>query len=152
MSRTRCLLGGYHYLYRLRGMSLGQFWLHGHLHSLYISSRESFGVLLALPLDCQLCHCSRHRAWRWDRQSDECHTDYIFCQRWYNQRAMVSDILLDDVRDTAGYWFTLCIPGGILVVGIIAHLLIIDNPQNLGTASSDNSDDTTTLLPSETQI
>lgn len=63
--------------------------------------------------------------------------------------SMVSGILLDAVLDSAEYWL---IPGGILVVDIIARLLLIDNLQHLSTASTDNSDETTTLLPSETEI
>lgn len=61
---------------------------------------------------------------------------------------MVSGILLD----AAEYWLTWYKPIGILVVDIIARLLMIENPQYSSPASSDNADETTTLLPSETQI
>ncbi|KAJ5517781.1 hypothetical protein N7453_000203 [Penicillium expansum] len=61
---------------------------------------------------------------------------------------MVSGLLLD----TVGYWLTWSVPVGILLIDIIARLLMIENPQHSSPASSDNSDETTSLLPPETQI
>lgn len=60
---------------------------------------------------------------------------------------MASGILLDSV----GYWLTWCVPVGNLVIDIIARLLMIKNPQDSSPASSDSSDETTSLLPSQTQ-
>ncbi|KAJ6131891.1 hypothetical protein N7471_007106 [Penicillium samsonianum] len=60
---------------------------------------------------------------------------------------MVSGILLDSV----GYWLTWCVPVGTLVIDIIVRLLMIENPQDSTPASSDSSDETTSLLPSQTQ-
>lgn len=51
-----------------------------------------------------------------------------------------------------GYWLTWSVPVGILVIDIIARLLMIENPQHSSPVYSDNSDETTTLLPSQTQI
>ncbi|CAI7601548.1 unnamed protein product [Penicillium glandicola] len=60
---------------------------------------------------------------------------------------MVSGILLD----TVGYWLTWSVPIGILVVDIIARLLMIENPQHSSHTSSENVDERTSLLPSETE-
>ncbi|KAG0155643.1 hypothetical protein PDIDSM_2816 [Penicillium digitatum] len=61
---------------------------------------------------------------------------------------MVSGILLE----TVGYWLTWSVPIGILIVDIISRLLMIESPQNSSPASSDNLEETSTLLPTKTQI
>ncbi|KAJ5462684.1 hypothetical protein N7475_007628 [Penicillium sp. IBT 31633x] len=58
---------------------------------------------------------------------------------------MISGILLD----AAGYRLTWSVPIGILVLDMIARLLMIENPEHSNRSSSDNVEETTSLLPSQ---
>ncbi|KAK2882610.1 hypothetical protein FQN49_000182 [Arthroderma sp. PD_2] len=58
---------------------------------------------------------------------------------------MVSGILIEAI----GYWLTWCVPLGILLIDMIARLAMIENPAQPSPASSNSLEETTPLLPSE---